>query len=319
MASASKNGPLSPIDELDGSGEDILPTKEHPAASPEGKEKECARPTITAIRIATDGTLPYLITLQLVKATSEYHSSLHDSNRLHHSNADDLQSVHSRSSLFLDQLAGDDQLDINQMNDPLASTVEKADWPQDFFEPEPLPSANLYGKDNNTLLDMPLAKQTEKPHLTFTHASLSLQPNVLVPYWRSAEAWNRRAFQRVHADPREGFGLEELKGEYHILYTRTMGRGLRPNHWAKCRIFGDAFILKMASGKDEEGDWHYEDIPPQIMECSLINQCLETLRSLRPTDYQTMVGERGNGPAGMLSPGTGLPGMDARISDCFID
>lgn len=96
------------------------------------------------------------------------------------------------------------------------------------------------------------------------------------------------------------------------MYTRTMGAGLPPNQHSRGRIFGDAFILKMASGKDEEGDLYYEDIPPQIQDfkhSSLRNQCLETLRSLRPTDYQTMVGERGNGPPGVLSPGTGLPGM----------
>ena len=158
MASASGNVPLSPIDELDGSGEDTPPTKEHPAASPKEKEKECARPTITAIRIATDGTLPHLITLQLVKATSDYHASLHDSDLLHRSNSDDLRSVHSRSSLFLDQLVSDDQLDTNEMNDPLASTVEKTDWPPDFFERVPLPGSNPYGKGSNTLLNVPLAK-----------------------------------------------------------------------------------------------------------------------------------------------------------------
>lgn len=155
MASASENVPLSPIDELDGSDADISPAQEHRAASSKEKEKECARPTITAVRIATDGSLPYLINLQLVKATSEYHASFHNSDLLHPSNADGLRSVHSRSNLFLDQLAGDDQLNINQTNDSLANTVERADWPQDFFDREPLPSANLYGKGNDPLLDVP--------------------------------------------------------------------------------------------------------------------------------------------------------------------
>lgn len=104
-----------------------------------------------------------------------------------------------------------------------------------------------------------------------------------------------------------------MTGEYHIMYTRVVGRGLRPNHFAKHRIFGDAFVLKMASEKDEKGDWYYEDIQPEILHCSLGNQCLEALRCLPPITYDTMVGERGNGPPGVISPGTGLRGMVARI------
>lgn len=148
--------------------------------------------------------------------------------------------------------------------------------------------------------------------MTFTHASLRLQPDVLELYWRSEEAWNNRVFQRVHVSERNSSGPEYLKGEYHIMYTPTLGTGLPPNQHAKGRIYGDAFIMKMASKKNEDGDWHYENISQDVTDirhCSLRNQCLETLRSLRPIDYQAMVGERGNGPPGVLSPGTGLPGM----------
>lgn len=316
MASSSKNVPLQPIRESDGSGGEFPLTKEHRPAPPKGKGKQRTRPIITAIRIPADGTLPYLISLQLVKATSDYHLKVHDSNLLHHSNINGTRPTHRHSSIFLDPLADDDQLDINQMYDPLASIVGKANWPVDLLERDPHLNAHSYGNGNGTFLDVPLTERTEKPHLTFTHASLRLQPNVVDSYWRSEEAWNRRAFKRVHVNPRKGQRLERLKGEYHIMYTRVLGSGLRPNQEAKGRVFGDVFLLKMASGKNEEGDWYYEDIPPVVTEAgitSLRNHCLETLRSLRPTNYKMLVGERGNGPPGVLSPGTGLPGMVARI------
>ena len=162
--------------------------------------------------------------------------------------------------------------------------------------------------------DVRLAKQTEPRRLTFTHASLRDQPNVVDAFWKSGEAWKQRAFQRLSANPREEAGLElTVAGEYHIMYTRVVGRGLRPNYFAKNRVFGDAFVLKMAGEKDGEGDWWYEDIPPEILHCSLGNQCLEALKCVRPVSYDTMVGERGNGPPGVISAGTGLRGMVARI------
>ena len=97
------------------------------------------------------------------------------------------------------------------------------------------------------------------------------------------------------------------------MYTHVVGKGLRPNNWARDRVSGDVFVLKMASGKNKEGDWYYENMPQEILHCSLGNQCLETLRSIRPTTWEIMVGERGNGPPGCISSGTGLKGMVARV------
>ena len=40
--------------------------------------------------------------------------------------------------------------------------------------------------------------------------------------------------------------------------------------------------------------------------CSLNNHSLETLKSLRPVNWNNVVGERGNGPPRMMSLGTGF-------------
>ena len=97
------------------------------------------------------------------------------------------------------------------------------------------------------------------------------------------------------------------------MYTFALVRDLRPNGWANLSVLGDAFVLKMASGKNEAGDWYYEDAQPEILNCSLKEQCLETLRSVRPFTFETMVGERGKQPPGKISSGAGLGGMTAWI------
>ncbi|CAD6589192.1 MAG: hypothetical protein ASARMPRED_003959 [Alectoria sarmentosa] len=310
MVSSSKAVPPRPKYESDGSGNDVSPPKEHRAAPP--KENESARPAITAIRIPADGSLPYLTTLQLVKATSRYHINLQDSSLLHYSNAD-MREVDRHSSKFLDPIADDVQIDIHQLYHSRASLAEKATYTLRELENYHNLNAHSYGNGNGTFLDVPLAKKTDDPHLTFTHASLRLQPDVVDPFWRSGEAWSYRAFKRLYATPREGADLEMMTGEYHIMYTHVVGKGLRPNNWASNRISGDVFVLKMASGKNKEGDWYYENMPQEILHCSLGNQCLETLRSIRPTTWEIMVGERGNGRPGFISSGTGLKGMVARV------
>ena len=65
------------------------------------------------------------------------------------------------------------------------------------------------------------------------------------------------------------------------MYTYAAARDLRLNQRADFRLSGDAFVLKMASGKDEDGDWYYEDVPQEILHCSLKDQCIKTLKSLR--------------------------------------
>lgn len=307
MASSSKSVPSLPSYGSEGSSNDVFPPKEDQAALPEADEP--ALPTITAIRIPADGTLPCLITLQLVKATSNYHYSLYDSNLLRHSNADDMRDINRHSCKFFNPMVDDAQIDLGKLYDSRDSLYEKATWSLEELENHPGLHAHSYVKGTDKFLDVPLAEKTEEPHLTFTHASLRLQPNVVDPFWGSGEAWNHRAFQRLYAVPREYADLEMMTGEYHIMYTQTLGMGLHPNKWARDRVFGDAFVLKMASGKNDEGDWYYENMPQKILRCSLGNQCLETLRSVRPIAWKFMVGERGGGPPGVISPGTGLRGM----------
>ncbi len=273
-----------------------------------------ARSTITAIRIPPDDDiLPYMTTLELVKSTSDYHSSLYDFNLLHHSNSDDMRDTRRRSSSILDPMADDTLIDVDQLYDSMASLREKARWTLPELELDPRLNSHSYGNGYGILLDVPLAKRTAKPHMTFTHASLRYQPNVVDQFWKSGEAWRKRAFKRLFVVPREEAELEFMTGEYHIMYTLAVGQSYLPNEYARHRIFGDAFVLKMASEKNEEGDWYYEDVPQEILHCSLGNQCLEALRCLRPINYKTMVGERGNGPPGVISSGTGLKGMIAPI------
>lgn len=304
MAPSPKNVPPHPSYESDDSDDEASPPNDYRAAAP--YEYHGERPTITAIRIPADRTLPYLTTLQLVKATPEYHFDLHDSNLLHYSSSGDMRDHHRHSSEILDQGADDALVDPHLLYDSRADDNEKADWFLEQREYQYGLNASSYDSAMGPLLDVPLAQKTETPHLTFTHASLRLQPNVVDPYWKSGEAWNFRAFKRLFAVPREDADLEMMRGEYHIMYTHAVGMGLRPNIWARERIYGDAFVLKMASGKDKEGDWYYEDMPQEILHCSLGNQCLETLRSVRPRTWKILVGERGDGLPGVISPGTGL-------------
>lgn len=322
MAFFSQKVPSHPSHESDESDdEDLTPTEYRTAPF---YEPQSPRPTITAIRIPADRTLPSLTTLQLVKATSEYHFSLHDSTLSNYSSVGDLRDHHRHSSEFLDREADDDLVDPSELDDSRRHVDENADC---FLEELEYPHSlndNSYEDCMGQLLNVPLAKKTDAPHLTFTHASLRLQPNVADLYWRSGEAWNSRAFKRLYAVPREDADLEMMRGEYHIMYTHAAGRDLRPNVWARERICGDAFVLKMASGKNKDGDWYYEDMPDEILHCSLGNQCLETLRSVRPITWKILVGERGDGPPGVISPGTGLKGTTVRVSvgdvsECFTD
>ena len=321
MAFFSPKVPPHPSCEPDDSDDDPTPTEYRAAPI---HEPQSPRPTITAIRIPADRTLPYLTNLQLVKANSEYHFDLQDSNLLNYSSSGDMRDHHRHSSEFLDREADDTLVHPLLLYDSRRHMNENADW---FLEQLEYPHglyANSYDDGMGQLLNVPLAEKTETPHLTFTHASLRLQPNVVDLYWRSGEAWDNRAFKRLYAVPREDADLEMMRGEYHIMYTHAAGSGLPPNVWAKERISGDAFVLKMASGKNKDGDWYYEDMPDEILHCSLWNQCLETLRSVRPITWKILVGERGDGPPGVISPGTGLRGMVAQVflagvSDCSTD
>lgn len=309
MSSSSTIVPSRPTHESVGSTNEVS-TPNHIAPPPEGDKP--ARPTIKAIRIPTNGDLPYLTSLQLVKASSDYHFNIHDPNLLHHSNADNMQNVNRHCRRFLDPTADDAQIDPDDLYDSRDSVYERAQWPPKAFECDHRLHSTSYDDGKGIFLDVPLTEKSDEPHMTFTHASLRSQPNVVEPYWKSGEAWSRRAFKRLHAAPRETAHLEMITGEYHIMYTLAL-KGLSPNKWARYRVYGDAFVLKMASGKNEEGDWYYEDVPEEILRCSLGNQCLETLRSVRPVDWEMMVGERGNGPFGWISAGTGLKGKILRM------
>ena len=154
MASSSEIVPHEPIYESDGSDNDLALTQEPRAASPKGKGEKCAPPTITAIRIAADGTVPHRITLQLIEATKEYHLSLHDYNILHHPKADAMRHVHRHSN----PLADDGQLDIEQVDVSRSNTEENANWPPDLIDPDLLLNDSPYGNGNGTLLDVSLTK-----------------------------------------------------------------------------------------------------------------------------------------------------------------
>lgn len=314
MASSSENWPPHQSVESDGSSNDVSPSEGHRAA--QTQENEPTRPTITAIRIPADGALPYLTTLQLVKATPDYHYNLYDPDPSQYSDFGDFRDVHRHSSLFLNPKASDAQIDIRRLYDSIESVSERAHrFYQDLGRvPRLFADANRHGPYKSP--EVPLAERTKEPHMTFTHASLRLQPSVVDSFWGSGEAWNQRAFKRLYAVSREEADLEMMTSEYHIMYTLVEGESLLPNKWARKRVFGDAFVLKMASKKNGDGDWYYEDMPQEIMHCSLGNQCLETLRSLRPVTWKTMVGQRGDGPPGVISPGMGLRGMYGRPGLC---
>ena len=230
--------------ESQGSDEDVSPAKKHGAAPP--KKKQPARPTINAIRIPADGSPPHLTTLQLIDATPSYDFSL------------------------------------KKLYDSKATACRRVGLPPRRLEHHHQLHNTSHGDRIRLFPDLPLAATSENPWLTFTHAGLRFQPNVADPFWKSREAWRNRAFQRLYAFPREDADLDMMTGEYHIMYTYAAARDLRLNQRADCRLSGDAFVLKMASGKDEDGDWYYEDVPQEILHCSLKDQCMETLKSLRP-------------------------------------
>ena len=224
-----------------------------------------------------------------------------------------MRDTHCRSSKILDPKTEDTRIEVDKLYDSMASRGEETRLSRQETDHDPRLQAHSYGNGYGILLDVPLAKRTANPHMTFTHASLRYQPNVVEHYWQSREAWRKRAFKRLNAVPREKAELECMTGEYHIMYTLAVGQGYLPNRWSRHGIFGDAFVLKMAGEKNDKGDYYYEDVPQDILHCSLGNQCLEALKCLPPITYTAVVGERGDQPPGMISPGTGLKGMSARI------
>ena len=298
MTLSSENKPYRANNKSAGSGHKVSASDEHGAA----------HPTVTAVRIPADGALPYLITIPLVQATSNYHLSLRDTNLLKYSKAYDMRDTSRQCSTFLTSIVDYTQIDVDQLYDSISYLREKADWSLEVLENYPLLYPTSYGNGSGTFLNVPRAKKLDIPHLTFTHASLRLQP-LVEGFWRSREAWDRRAFKRIVAFPREKCGLEMMTGEYHLLYTCYEPLNVRPNEYARLGVFGDAFVLKMASKRNKEGDWYYEDIPKEILHCSFGNQVLEMLKSERPDTWKKMVGLRGDGLPGVISPGTGLPGM----------
>ena len=301
---SSKYHPPRPIHEPDALSDNDKPAKQHGAAF--SKENQPARPTIIAIRIPADGSPPYAATLELVKATSDYHFNRRDPNPLHHS------LVHSHMNRFLKPTA---EIDFDQLHDSIGSVYQRAGLPPRRLKRYHRLRPSAFGYYIGPPLDFPVAGMSKIPRLTFTHASLRFQPNVIDEFWGSGEAWKYRAFKRLYARPRQGANLDMLQGEYHIMYTFALVRDLRPNVWSNMSVLGDAFVLKMASGKNEAGDWYYEDAQPEILDCSLKEQCLEALRSVRPVTFETMVGERGKQPPGKISHGTGLSGRAVQAFD----
>ena len=292
--------PPRPIHEPDALADNVKIPKQH-VAVPSDKNQP-ARPTIIAIRIPADGSPPYPTTLELVKAISDNHLNRRDPNPSHQS------LVHNHMNRVLNPTA---DIDLDQLHDSIGSVYQRAGLPPREPKRYPQLHPSAYGRHIGPPLDIPLAGMSKTPCLTFTHASLRFQPNVVDKFWGSGEAWKYRAFKRLYACPRHGPDLDMLQGEYHIMYTFALVSNLRPNGWANLSVLGDAFVLKMASGKNEAGDWYYEDAQPEILDCSLIEQCLETLRSVRPFTFETMVGERGKQPPGKISPGAGLRGRPA--------
>ena len=289
-----------PAQEPDALSDNVKSPKQHGAASSE--KNRPARPTIIAIRIPADGSPPYPTTLELVKAIPDNPLSRGNPNPSHHS------LVHRHMSRLLNPTA---EIDLDQLHDSIGSVYQKAGLPPRGPKRYPQLHPSACGLQIGPPLDIPLAGISKIPCLTFTHASLRFQPDVVTKFWGSGDAWKYRSYKRLYACPRQGSDLDILQGEYHIMYTFALERNLRPNAWANLSVLGDAFVLKMASGKNEAGDWYYEDAQPEILTCSLIEQCLETLRSVRPFTFETMVGERGKQPPGKISPGAGLRGRAA--------
>ena len=83
-----------------------------------------------------------------------------------------------------------------------------------------------------------------------------------------------------------------MGGEYHIMHTLAIGKGLLPNKHTDYRIFGDAFVLKMARGKNAEGDLYYEDVLPKILSSSLGEHSLVALRYMPTNSWDTMGGDQ---------------------------
>ena len=83
-----------------------------------------------------------------------------------------------------------------------------------------------------------------------------------------------------------------MAGEYHIMHTLAIGKGLLPNKHTNYRVFGDAFVLKMAHRKNAEGDLYYEDVLPKILSCSLGEHSLMALRYMQPNSWDRRGGDR---------------------------
>ena len=113
------------------------------------KENQPAHSSITAVRIPADGTLPYVVNLQLVNTTSNYHVGLHGSNPLHHSSADDMRDTGRRSSKTLSPWADDALIDIDETYNTTVSLEEKARRGLQALELAPRPTAHSYGNGHD--------------------------------------------------------------------------------------------------------------------------------------------------------------------------
>ena len=262
------------------------------------------RLTTTAIRIPADGSQIHLTTLKLVEADSNSHCNPPDSIQSHNSNGGEIQVPKSHTSASLNPLTENTKVDLDELYNSQRLVYQRAGLPRKPTRLEFL-VFNPYFRSQAPGFHVPFAGISETPFPNFSHASLRFQPDVVTEFWKSGEAWKYRAFKRLVFNPREGENLDMMMGEYHIMYTLALTPGLRANYWSNFRILGDAFVLKMASEKNEDGDWYYEDVPQEILSCSLGPQCMETLRSIRTYNLYTMVGERGDQPPGKISFGTG--------------
>ena len=120
------------------SSKNVLPPTEH----------QPAHSSITAVRIPADGTLPYVVNLQLVDTTSNYHVRLHGSNPLHHSSADDMRDT-GRSSKTPSPWADDAPIDVDETYDKTVSLEEKARRSLQALELAPRPNTHSYGNGHD--------------------------------------------------------------------------------------------------------------------------------------------------------------------------
>ena len=180
MAAPCKSVPPGPTCESNGLSENgPIPKKD--IAKPTKKNKPL-RPTITAIRIPADGTLPYLIVLELVKASSDYHFNLYDSTLVHHSKTRCMRDPGCRCIQFHNPLADHAELGENPLYDSGASVYDKATCSGEELECYYSPNAFSYGNGYGTLLDVPLDLHARH----FTPPAKCRRS--LLEIWRSLEA-----------------------------------------------------------------------------------------------------------------------------------